>query len=91
MNNKFKVKVAPMSKLNDEAIPWTEIWSTPWPLPLHMEQPREQNVREEVTTLTIPSEHRTEPFAMHIEVSASSGDWKAGWWFEGIGITKSQA
>ena len=55
MNNKFKVKVAPMSKLNYEAIPWFEIWSTPWPLPLHKKQPREKNVREKVTTLTIPS------------------------------------
>ena len=32
MSNTFRVKVAPMSRLNDKAIPWTEIWSTPWPL-----------------------------------------------------------
>ena len=46
-------------------------------------------IREDVTTLTIPEEHRQEPYCIHLEVAASSGDWKSSWYFEGIGITKA--
>ena len=32
MRNTFKVKVAPMSRINEEGC-WTEVWTTSWPLP----------------------------------------------------------
>ena len=41
MRNTFKVKVAPMSRIEEETIPWTEIWTTPWPLPGHHDQARD--------------------------------------------------
>ena len=47
-------------------------------------------LRENVTTLMVPEENRVEPYALHLSVNASDGDWKSGWVFEGIGITKTE-
>ena len=47
-------------------------------------------LREHVITLTVPEEMRQEPYAIHLEVYANTGDWKGGWMFEGIGITKAK-
>ena len=90
MNNNLNVKIVPMSRIEDEKIPWTQVWTTPWPLPGWQEKPRDQIIREHVTTLEVPEELRSSgPYALHLEVHAASGDWKSGWMFEGIGLVKA--
>ena len=89
MNNKLNIKVAPISRINEKDC-FSEVWSTAWPLPGWQDKPKDQMIREHITTLTVLEEMRQEPYAIHLEVSAASGDWKSGWMFEGIGITKTK-
>lgn len=78
----------PMSQINGGE--FSKIWDSPWPLQDSISKPREEMLRENVTSLTVPEELRTEPYALHLSVNASSGDWKSDWVFEGIGITHTE-
>ena len=78
-----------MSTINTKDAPWTTIWSTSWPLPGYQQKPKNEIIREVVTDVYLPEDFPVEPYCLHLEVAASSGDWKGDWYFDGIGITKN--
>ena len=89
MGNKLSIKATPMSRINQKDC-FKEVWSTKWPLPSWEKKPKDQMIREHVTTLRIPQRLRQEPYAIHFEVAAVGGGLKYSWMFEGIGITNAK-
>ena len=51
MDNTLNIYVISMSQIDKKDAEWTKLWSTSWPLPGHIDQPKEKIIREEITDL----------------------------------------
>jgi len=64
----------------------TEVYTADFPLDDAKET--EKLIREQVATITVPDNIQGSSYCLIFEVVASGDDYKRGWSFEGVGITK---
>lgn len=85
----FTIKVATQKQVLEEKtglIGHTEVYTADFPLDDAKET--EKLIREQVATITVPDNIQGSSYCLIFEVVASGDDYKRGWSFEGVGITK---